>query len=123
MLRILVIVGVIATLWLFFTQIFVPLWNSRRLFPLFRKDLRAAQERIEEANRRKALAHARVEQVFSEADTAHLDIHANRVVDETCDAIMRQTRNTLDDLPRTRIEEECNNDSCECDKPRNNRSK
>lgn len=114
MLRILLVVSIIATLWFFFTQVFVPIWNSRRLFPLFRKDLREAQERLEEVNRRKALAQSRVEQVYSEADAANLDIHANKVVDETCDAITRQNRNTLDDLPRTRIEEECG-DFCGCE--------
>ncbi len=86
-LRFLTLLFIISTVFFLFTQIFWPAWNDRHLFPMFRKNIQRARQKLSEAREQKYLAKTRVLTIDETTETAELEAEADD-----------KTKNLYDDL-------------------------
>lgn len=80
--RLLLIIGLLVVFWFVFSQVILPAWHDRKLFPIFgrigdaRRSLKDARDRRVEANIRQETAHTATAAARVEVDTQH------RIVEE-----------------------------------------
>jgi hypothetical protein len=86
--RVLVASGIIFLLLFLATQVFIPAWHNRRLFPTFRKDRRKARIRLEEAKHREQLAEDIREAAQTDMKAAHLAAETEEYIEAAYDKTM-----------------------------------
>lgn len=80
--RLLLIIGVLVAFWFVFSQIILPAWHDRKLFPIFGK-IGDARRSLKEARDRKVEASIRQQVAKTATSAARVEVETQQqVVDE-----------------------------------------
>ncbi len=80
--RLLLIIGVLVAFWFIFSQIILPAWHDRKLFPIFGK-IGEARRSLKEARDRRVEAGIRKETAETATDAAKVEVNTQRrIADE-----------------------------------------
>jgi len=95
-LRILLFSAIAIFCMIFLTQVIIPAWHNRRLFPAFRKDRRKARVRLEEAKGKNLAQQDILEAAQTDVQTARMAAEIEACIeiayDEAMDPSMKSRR-------------------------------
>ena len=76
----------VISVWIFFTQIFGPAWNDRKIFPMFRGEGKL-RRKIRDANSRIRMANLKAEAAESDVKASKVELESEKEIDDNYESL------------------------------------